>query len=146
MQCKHATLFAPLFGAFCALVESSHRLVSTTNLQLVPVCFVVSTLVVGTLHLSLVDIVPCALSTQDVLDFLLLHVLALVVALVDDELVRTGETFEAVLTDVIFRCGITGRDSGNAQHVAACGAEEQHGGTIEAEVRSDWLAGRAVQD
>ena len=71
----------------------------------------------------LVNIVPRALPAQNVLDFLLLQVLALVVALVDDELVGAGQAFEAVLADVLLDCGIAGGYATDAQHVAACWAD-----------------------
>jgi hypothetical protein len=76
--------------------------------------------------LRLVHVVPCALSSQDIFDFLLLHVLALEVALVDYEVVRAGEAFEAVLADVVFGGRIARRDFGDAQHVAACWADCRH--------------------
>lgn len=122
------SLLSPLFGALGTLIESRHGLVGTANLQLVPVGLVVSALFVWTLHFGLVDIIPRALSSQDIFDFLLLHILAFVVALVDDKVVGAGEALEAVLADKVLGGRVTGRDSRDAQHVAACWAEEQHGG------------------
>jgi hypothetical protein len=69
--------------------------------------------------LRLVDIVPCAFPAQNVLDLLLLHVLALKVALVDDEVVGAGQALEAVLADRVFGRGVAGGHFGDAQHVAA---------------------------
>jgi hypothetical protein len=137
-------LLAPLLGTFCALIEGGHGLIRTTDLQLVPVRLIVAALLVGTLDcgglallswnasqpasqpaslekltLSLVHVVPGALAAQNVLDFLLLQVLALVVALVDDEVVRAGEAFEAVLAYVLLDCRVSWRYAADAQHVAA---------------------------
>ena len=72
---------------------------------------------------GLVDIIPRALSSQDIFDFLLLHILAFVVALVDDKVVGAGEALEAVLADKVLGGRVTGRDSRDAQHVAACWAD-----------------------
>lgn len=49
--------------------------------------------------MCLVNVGPCVLAAEDIFDFLLLHVLSLVVSLVDDEVVGTSEALEAVLTD-----------------------------------------------
>jgi hypothetical protein len=67
----------------------------------------------------LVHIVPCALAAQNIFDFLLLHVLSLKVALVDDEMVGAGETLEAVLANIFLGSRIAGWYFGDAQHVAA---------------------------
>ena len=69
--------------------------------------------------LGLVHVIPGALATQDVFDFLLLQVLALVVALVDDEVVRAGEALEAILAYVLLDCRVPWRHAADAQHVAA---------------------------
>jgi hypothetical protein len=73
--------------------------------------------------LSLVDIIPCAFASQNILDFLLLHILALKVALVDDEMIRAGEAFEAVLANIFLSRRIARWDFGDAQHIAACWAD-----------------------
>lgn len=73
--------------------------------------------------MCLVDILPRILAAQNILDFLLLHILALKVALVDDEVVRAGQAFEAVLADVFFGGWVAGWDFGDAEHVAAVGAD-----------------------
>jgi hypothetical protein len=73
--------------------------------------------------LRLVYIIPRAFASQDVFDFLLLHVLALKVALVDNKVVRAGEAFKAVLANIIFGGRIAWWDFGDAQHVAACWAD-----------------------
>jgi hypothetical protein len=72
------------------------------------------------LTLRLVHIVPCALAAQNIFDFLLLHVLSLKVALVDYEVVRAGEAFEAILANIFLGCWIAGWYFGDAQHIAAC--------------------------
>jgi hypothetical protein len=72
---------------------------------------------------GLVHVLPSIFPAQDILDLLLLEHLALVVALVDDILVRTGHTLEAVLAFVLLGGGVAGRDFGDAQHVAAGGAD-----------------------
>ena len=74
--------------------------------------------------LRLIDIIPRALAAQDVFDFLLLQILALVVALIDHELIWASQALEAVLADVGLGSWIAGCDARDAQHVAACGAEE----------------------
>jgi hypothetical protein len=160
-------LLAPLLGTFCALVEGSHRLIRTTDLQLVPVRLIVAALLVGTLYcgglalvstnasqpanlevltLSLVHVVPGALAAQNVLDFLLLQVLALVVALVDDEVVRAGEALEAVLAYVLLDCGVPWRHAADAQHVAAgwadCGGWlVRYSLRLWFEARDEWVEG-----
>ena len=73
--------------------------------------------------MCLVHIVPCAFASKDVFDFLLLHVLAFEVALVDHKVVGTGEAFEAVLTNIFLGRRITGWYFGDAQHVTACWAD-----------------------
>ena len=72
----------------------------------------------------LVYVIPGTLSTQNVFDFLLLQILALVVALIDHELIWASQALEAVLADVGLGSWIAGCDARDAQHVAACGAEE----------------------
>ena len=70
-----------------------------------------------------IHIIPGTLSSQNIFNFLLLHVLALVVALVDDKVVGAGQAFEAVLADKIFGRRVAGWYCGDAQHVAACWAD-----------------------
>ncbi len=70
----------------------------------------------------LVYVIPCALATHDVFDLLLLQILSLVVALVDNEVIGAGKAFETVLADRVFGCRITGRYFGDAKHIAACWA------------------------
>lgn len=53
---------------------------------------------VRTIDLGLVDVLPAVCSAQHVLDFLALHPLALVVALVEDHLVGACLAFKAVET------------------------------------------------
>jgi len=87
---------------------------------------VVPAFFIGTLDLGLVDIVPSALAAEDILDLFLLQILALVVTLGDDEVVGAGEAFKAILADIGLSGGVAGGHGGDAQHVAACRAEEQH--------------------
>lgn len=71
----------------------------------------------------LVYVIPGTLSTQDVFDFLLLQILALVVTFVDYKVVGTSKAFETVLADRVFGCRVTGGYFGHAKHVAACWAD-----------------------
>src|SRR5262245_41326803 len=71
----------------------------------------------------LVHFVPGALSAEDVLDLFLGHRLALIVLLVEDVLIRAGEALEAIETDGQFGRGVADGDLGDAQHVAARGAD-----------------------
>jgi hypothetical protein len=96
--------------------------------------------------LGLVHVVPGALAAQNVLDFLLLQVLALVVALVDDEVVRAGEALEAVLAYVLLDCGVSWRYAADAQHVAAGWADcdgwlVRYSLRLWFEARDEWVEG-----
>ena len=72
---------------------------------------------------GLVDVCPGVLSSDDILDFLLLEIFALEVAFVDDEVVGAREAHETVLSDKVLSRRVAGRDLGDAQHVAACWAD-----------------------
>lgn len=76
----------------------------------------------GTYLLS-VYVIPGTLSTQNVFDFLLLQILALVVTFVNYKVVGTSKAFETVLADRVFGCRVTGGYFGHAKHVAACWAD-----------------------
>jgi hypothetical protein len=78
------------------LVESGHRLISTSDLDLSEVCLAVVALLLPTVDLCLVDVLPAVGTTKHVFNFLALHHLALKVALVQDHLIRTCSAFESV--------------------------------------------------
>jgi hypothetical protein len=78
------------------LVESGHRLISTSDLNLSEVCLAVVALLLPTVDLCLVDVLPAVGATKHIFDFLALHHLALKVALVQDHLVRASSAFESV--------------------------------------------------
>lgn len=65
--------------------------------------------------ISLVHICPSFRPTQDVVDFLALHFLALKISLVDQELVRTGPALQPVLSHGKF---IGRRATRNSERVA----------------------------
>lgn len=129
MQCSISLffldpLFSPFLGTLCTLVKRRHRLIRTPNLQLIPIRLIIPTLFIRALDPRAIDIVPGTLATQNVLDLLLLEVLALVVALADDEVVGAGQAFEPVLALVGGGGWVAGGNGGDAQHVGAGGAEE----------------------
>jgi hypothetical protein len=78
------------------LVESSHRLISTSYLNLSEVCLAIVAFLLPTVDFGLVDVLPAVGTTKYIFDFLALHHLALKVALVQDHLVGTCSAFESV--------------------------------------------------
>lgn len=98
------------------------------------------------LTLSLIYVVPGALAAQNVLDFLLFQVLALVVALVDDKVVRAGEALEAVLAYVLLDRRVPWRHAADAQHIAAGWADcdgwlVRYSLRLWFEARDEWVEG-----
>jgi len=80
---------------------------------------------IWTLHIRLVHVFPSVLATDYILDILALHGLALKVSLVENVLVGTAATFEAVgANQVVRRTVCACHDGRYCEHVAARGAEE----------------------
>ena len=75
--------------------------------------------------LCLVDVLPAVSSTQHILCALGLHVLAFVVAAVEDHLVGTCATFEAVLAgvDLVRWSEFVMLEGGDREHVTAGGTD-----------------------
>jgi hypothetical protein len=82
--------------ALTNLVESSHRFISTSDLDLSEVCLAVVAFLFPAVDLCLVDVLPAVGATEHIFDFLALHHLALKVALVQDHLVGTCSAFKSV--------------------------------------------------
>jgi hypothetical protein len=78
------------------LVESSHRLISTSDLNLSEVCLAIIAFLLSTVDFGLVDVLPAVSTTKHIFHFLALHHLALKVALVQDHLVGTCSAFKSV--------------------------------------------------
>ena len=90
-------------GEYTYLIESSHRLVRTSDLNLSEVCFAVVALLFSAVDFCLVDVLPTVGASQYIFDLLALHIFAVVEALVEDHLVWTSATFEAVhVCEVLF--------------------------------------------
>lgn len=83
-------------GEYTYLIECSHRLVRTSDLNLSEVCFAVVALLFSAVDFCLVDVLPAVGTSQDIFDFLALHHLALKVALVQDHLVGACSALESV--------------------------------------------------
>lgn len=135
---KSIVLFAPFFGTLgtlsCVsrnpavpninesshLVERCHRFISTSNLKLVPICFIVAAFLVRALHCvnvrprvlcrdcskykytsGLVHIIPSAFSTKNIFDLLPFYGPAFEVSFVDNELIGTSIAFEAIVADLL---------------------------------------------
>lgn len=123
------------------LVESCHGLISRSDLQLVPVSLEISALFVRTLnclHVSipcakpshmaahtirLIDVVPCALSSESVIRLLRGYDLPLVELFLEDKLIRACEAFETRAAFDGGGGGVAGRDFGDTQHVVAVRAD-----------------------
>jgi hypothetical protein len=75
--------------------------------------------------LCLVDVLPAIRTTQHVLCGLGLHVLTFIVAAVEDHLVGTCATFEAILAGVylVRRSEFVVFEGGNREHVATRGTD-----------------------
>jgi hypothetical protein len=78
------------------LVESSHGLISTSDLNLSEVCLAVVALLLPAVDFGLVDVLPAVGATEHIFNLLALHHLALKVALVQDHLVGTCSAFESI--------------------------------------------------
>lgn len=123
------------------LVESRHRLICRPNLQLIPICFEVSALVVRTLNLlkischslkhhslvaptfRFVNIIPRTLTAQGIVRLFRCYCFPLEELFLENELIWAGEAFEAGPTFDGGGGGVARRHLGDAEHVVAVWAD-----------------------
>ena len=80
------------------LVKRRHGLICTPNLDHIKVCSLTAAIMHGALHLSMVDVVPGAFPTHDVVNLFPLHRLPLIVSPSQGELVRARPALETIQT------------------------------------------------
>ena len=101
------------------LVKRSHGFIRAPNLHLVKRRPTPLTPFPRTLGVRLIGILP-AVITHHVFDFFALHLLAFVVAAVDEEFVGAGATFKAILAGGVGRCW---RGAGYGKGIGTTGAD-----------------------
>lgn len=117
------SIFLPPKFTKTHLIKPRHRLIRTPNLHLEERRLQAITLRLRTLHIGLLGIIPCALAAEDVFADRLGEGLALEVAFGDDEGVRAGMAFEAVVGFGVDVGGGRGVGGGNSEDVGAGGAD-----------------------
>jgi len=106
------------------LVESSHRLISTSNLHLKECSCLSVASFLRTLHLCLVCIIPSSGSTEHIFFLFSCEGLAFVVPFLEDVLVGTSLTFESIYGFMRVTLSRRCRSSrGNGEDIAAGGAD-----------------------
>jgi len=90
------SILSPLVPTRCTLIKGRHRLICTPNLNHVEVCSVATTLLSWALGLSMINVIPGAFPTHDVVDLLPLHRLPLIIPPCYSKFVGAGPAFETV--------------------------------------------------
>lgn len=110
----------PLSSANTAAEEARHRLIGTPDLHLHEKGLIAGAPLINALHLSLVDIIPCIGTTNDVCSLLAGELFAFKIGFLQVELVWTGAAFEAMRASAAVNC-VSGLSwvACDGEHVAA---------------------------
>lgn len=108
------------------LEKTRHRLICTSNLQLIKVCLPIPTALVGTIYSGAINIVPCVGATEDIIDVFSLEGFALVVAFLERVEVGAGGADEGVLAGEMARIEVGIGDAADCEEVGARRTEEEH--------------------